>query len=53
MRKIYTHIYISTHALLAEGDLEPRLDIGRAIFISTHALLAEGDYSKRISDAHI
>ena len=46
MRKIYTHIYISTHALLAEGDLEPRLDIGRAIFISTHALLAEGDQAE-------
>ena len=40
---------ISTHALLAEGDLGGNFALSEQSVISTHALLAEGDSSLRSS----
>ena len=37
--------YISTHSLLAEGDLPREADLA-VVDISTHSLLAEGDSTR-------
>ena len=43
------HIFISIHALLAEGDIMALIKV-KDVKISIHALLAEGDCSKQMVD---
>ena len=39
-------LYISIHALFAEGDRDKVAPIAAALLISIHALFAEGDQSQ-------